>query len=432
MRSPTVSTKLQRIATQAVDYPEDVFTNLAHLIDEDFLREAYHRTRKTSAPGIDRVTAQEYAEPLDENLRDLHERLRSGRYKAPPVERVWLDKEDGRKRPIGKPTFEDKIVQRAVAMLLGAIYEQDFQDFSYGFREGRSPHQALNELREQCLGKNIHWIIDADISGFFDSIDHDLLREAIRHRVNDGSILRLIGRWLKAGVSDGGDLTYPEAGSPQGGVISPVVSNIFLHYVLDEWFVREVQPRMKGRCFLLRFADDFVIGCEVEEDARRIMAVLPKRFARFRLTIHPQKTRLMGFRKPARRETADNGNGTFDFLGFTHYWTKSRPGTWVLKRRTAKKRARRAKQALWQWCRRNRHQPLKEQYAQLGQKLQGHYPYYSIRGNYRALESGLAFVRKAWRYWLSRRSRESYIPWDKFVRILKAFPLPRPRIIHQV
>jgi RNA-directed DNA polymerase len=424
--------KLQRIATQAIDYPEDVFTNLAHLIDADFLREAYHRTRKDSAPGIDRVTAQDYAEHLDESLRALYDRLRSGRYQVPPVERVWLDKEDGKKRPIGKPTFEDKIVQRAVAMLLGAIYEQDFQDFSYGFRAGRSPHQALNELREQCLGKNIHWIIDADISGFFDSLDHDLLREVIRQRVKDGSILRLIGKWLNAGVIEGSDLTYPETGSPQGGVISPMLSNIFLHDVLDEWFVRDVQPRMKGRCILLRYADDFVIGCEVEEDARRIMAVLPKRFARFRLTIHPQKTRLLEFRKPARRETAAHGNGTFDFLGFTHYWAQSRLGNWVLKRRTAKKRVRRAQQALWQWCRHNRHRPLKEQYQALCQKVRGHYQYYAIRGNYRALESLLASVRKAWRYWLSRRSRESYISWDKFERILKAFPLPRPRIIHQI
>jgi RNA-directed DNA polymerase len=432
MRSPTVSTKLQRLAAQAVEYPGDVFTNLAHLIDEDFLREAYHRTRKTSAPGIDRVTAQDYAEHLDENLRDLYDRMRSGRYQAPPVERVWLDKEDGSKRPIGKPTFEDKIVQRAVAMLLGAIYEQDFQDFSYGFREGRSPHQALSELREQCLGKNIHWIIDADISGFFDSLDHDLLREVLRQRVKDGSILRLIGKWLTAGVIEGSDLTYPEAGSPQGGVISPVLSNIFLHHVLDEWFVRDVQPRMRGRCFLLRFADDFVIGCEREDDAHRIMAVLPKRFARFRLTIHPQKTRLIAFGKPARRETAAKGNGTFEFLGFTHYWAKSRLGTWVLKRKTAKKRVRRAKQALWRWCRNNRHRPLKEQYQQLCPKLAGHYQYYSIRGNYRALESVFACVRKAWRYWLSRRSRESSIRWDKFERLLEVFPLPRPRIIHQV
>ena len=432
MRSPTVSTKLQRIAAQAVDYPEDVVTNLAHLIDEDFLREAYRRTRKDSAQGIDRVTAKEYAEHLDENLRDLHERLRSGRYTAPPVERVWLDKEDGRKRPIGKPTFEDKIVQRAVAMLLGAIYEPDFRDCSYGFRVGRSPHHALTELREQCVGKNINWIIDADLSGFFDSIDHGLLRDVLRQRVNDGSILRLIGKWLNAGVIEEGNLTYPEAGSPQGGGISPVLSNIFLHHVLDEWFVRDVQPRRKGRCFLIRFADDFVIGCELEDDARRLMSVLPKRVARFRLTIHPEKTRLIAFRKPVRRETAGTGNDTFEFLGFTQYWAKSRLGTWVLKRRTAKKRVRRAQKTLWQWCRTHRHRPLKEQYPQLCQKLQGHYQYYSIRGNYRALESVFAFVRKAWRYWLSRRSRTSSIPWDKFERILEVLPLPRPRIIHQV
>lgn len=432
MRSPTVSTKLQRIAEQAVNYPGDVFTNLAHLIDVDFLREAYRRTRKSSAPGIDRVTAQEYAENLDENLRDLYERVRNGRYLAPPVERVWLDKEDGKKRPIGKPTFEDKIVQRAVAMLLGAIYEQDFHGFSYGFREGRSPHHALAELRDQCVGKNISWIIDADISGFFDGIDHGLLRAVLRQRVNDGSILRLIGKWLAAGVIEDGELTYPESGSPQGGVISPVLSNIFLHHVLDEWFVHDVQPRMKGRCFLVRFADDFVIGCEREEDARRIMAVLPKRFARFRLTIHPQKTRQVAFGKPARRETAASGNDTFEFLGFTHYWAQSRLGNWVLKRRTAKKRLRRTKKALWQWCRRNRHRPLTEQYWALCQKVRGHYQYYAIRGNYRALESIVAFVRKAWHYWLSRRSRKSYIPWEKFERLLKVFPLPRPRIIHQV
>jgi len=430
--SPTVSMKLRRIAQQAVDYPEGGFRTLADLIDVDFLREAYRRTRKDSAPGIDRVTAQEYAEHLDEHLRDLHERLRSGRYQAPPVERVWLDKEDGRKRPIGKPTFEDKIVQRAVTMLLGASYEADFQDFSYGFREGRSPHQALNELRKQCLDKHLHWIIDADISGFFDSLDHSLLRDVLRRRVKDGSILRLIGKWLNAGVIDGGELTYPESGSPQGGVISPMLSNIFLHHVLDEWFVRDVQPRMKGRCVLLRFADDFVIGCEREADAQRIMSVLPKRFARYRLTIHPEKTKLIAFRKPARRETTDTGNDTFEFLGFTHYWAKSRLGDWVLKRKTAKKRARRAKKTLWQWCRVNRPRPLKEQYQQLGQKLQGHYQYYSIRGNYRALESVFEFVRTAWRYWLSRRSRESYIRWDKFERLLAVFPLPRPRIIHQV
>jgi len=431
-RPQTVSTELQRIAQQAVDYPDDVFTTLGQLIDVDFLREAHRRTRKDRAPGIDRVTAKEYAEHLDENLQDLHERLRSGRYIAPPVERVWLEKEDGSQRPIGKPAFEDKIAQRAVAMLLGAVYEQDFHDFSYGFRNGRSPHQALRELREQCRSMNIGWVVDADVSGYFDSIDHRLLREVIKQRVNDGRILRLIGKWLNAGVVEDGELTYPESGSPQGGVISPVLSNIYLHHVLDEWFVRDVQPRMKGRCFLIRFADDFVIGCELEGDARRIMSVLPKRFSRFRLTIHPKKTRLISFGKPARRETTDRGNGTFDFLGFTHYWAKSRLGNWVIKRQTAKKRIRRAKRTLWQWCRDNRHLRQMEQYAKLCQKIRGHFQYYAIRGNYRALESFYEFACKAWRYWLSRRSRESYIPWDKFHRMLEVTPLPQPRIIHEV
>ena len=283
MRSPTVTPKLQRIAAQAARDPDRVFTTLAHLIDEDFLREAYRHTSKSSAPGIDGVTAQQYAEHLDENLRDLHERLRSGRYQAAPVERVWIEKDDGGQRPIGKPTFEDKIVQRAVAMLLEAIYEQDFYDGSYGFRQGRSPHEALHELRERCMTEGIGWIVDADVSGYFDSIDRTRLREVLRQRVNDGRILRLIGKWLRAGVMEEGALTHPETGVVQGGVISPVLANIFLHHVLDAWFEREVQPRMKGRCFLIRFADDFVIGCELEADARKIMAVLPKRFARFGL-----------------------------------------------------------------------------------------------------------------------------------------------------
>ena len=247
LRSPTVTTKLQRLAEQAARDPERVCTTLAHLIDEDFLREAYRRTSKSSAAGIDGVTAQQYAEHLEENLRDLHDRLRSGRYQAAPVVRVWIEKEDGGQRPIGKPAFEDKIVQRAVAMLLEAIYEQDFTDSSYGFRPGRSPHTALRAVRTQCVTEGIGWIVDADVSGFFESIDRTQLRLILRQRVNDGSILRLIGKWLRAGVIDGG---------VQGGVISPVLANVVLHHVLDAWFVQEVQPRLKGRSFLTRFADD--------------------------------------------------------------------------------------------------------------------------------------------------------------------------------
>ncbi len=403
LRSPTVTPKLQRLAAQAAHDPDRVFTTLAHLIDTDFLREAYRQTSKSSAAGIDGVTAQQYAEHLEENLRDLHERLRSGRYQAAPVERVWIEKDDGGQRPIGKPTFEDKIVQRAVAMLLEAIYEQDFYDGSYGFRPGRSPHDALQELRERCMTEGIGWIVDADVSGYFDSIDRTRLREVLRHRVNDGRIMRLIGKWLRAGVWEEGVLNHPETGVVQGGTISPVLANIFLHQVLDEWFEHEVQPRLKGRSFLIRFADDFVIGCELEADARKIMAVLPKRFARYGLTIHPTKTALIAFRKPAGHSGATPRNGTFDFLGFTHYWAISRRGFWVIKRRTARKRFRRTKKSLWRWCRAHRHAPLKDQYHMLCLKLRGHFRYYGIQGNFRLLEEVLRSAEKAWRYWLSRR-----------------------------
>jgi group II intron reverse transcriptase/maturase len=451
LSSQTVSTKLRKIAMQAVEHPDRVFTTLAHLIDVEFLREAYRRTRKSGAPGVDGVTAKEYAANLEDNLRDLHDRLRNQRYKASPVERTWIEKEDGRQRPIGKPTFEDKIVQRAVVMLLEQIYETDFHDFSYGFRKGRSPHQALRVLRERCMGMKLGWIIDADVSGFFDSICHRKLFDILRRRVNDGSILRLIGKWLNAGVLDGGNLTHPETGTPQGGVVSPMIGNVFLHHVLDDWFVSEVEPRMKGRVFLIRFADDFVVGCEREDDARRIMDVLPKRFDRFGLTIHPEKTKLIAFGKPPRATTTrpprvdpndgsganpspgpSRGNGTFDFLGFTHYWARSRRGYWVIKRKTARKRLRRTKKALWQWCRDHLHYPVKVQHLKLCQKLRGHFQYFGITSNFQQLVSVRAFTRKAWRYWLSRRNRKRTMTWDRFQKLLDVFELPQPRIIHRI
>ena len=361
-RSQPISTQIQEIAKQAIEYPEMVFTTLAHRIDVEWLRGAYRQTNKSSAAGIDGITAAEYAANLDENLRNLHQCVVNGQYKAPPVERVWLDKEDGRKRPIGKPTFEDKIVQRAVVMLLEPIYEQEFYDFSYGFRKGHSAHQALHETREACRQENINWIIDADVSRFFDELGHDQLRGFIKRRVNDGGIMRLIGKWLNAGVMEEGKLTYAEKGSPQGGVISPLAANIFLHYVLDEWYEQEVKPRLKGRSFLVRFADDFIIGCELESDARRVMEVLPKRFERYGLTIHPEKTKLVKFGKPPKKEQPGSKNETFDFLGFTHYWAKSRRGYWVIKRKTARKRQRRSIKSLCQWCKQNRHLPIEEQY----------------------------------------------------------------------
>ncbi len=430
-RSQTISTKLQKIAEQASSHPEMVFTTLAHLIDVDFLREAYNRTRKNAAAGVDGVTAAEYGANLEENLRDLYERMRSGRYIAPPVKRTWLDKDGAGKRPIGEPTFEDKIAQRAEVMLLGAIYEQDFHDFSHGFREGHSQHQALQQLWQQCTRMNIGWIVDADVSGFFDNLDHSWLRRIIEQRVNDGGVLRLIGKWLKAGVLEEEVVTYPEKGTPQGAVISPLLSNIFLHHVLDDWFVREVQPRLKGRCFLIRYADDFVIGCEWEEDARRVMNVLPRRFGRFGLTIHPEKTVLTRFSRPKGRGNSATGRGTFDFLGFTHYWAKSRRGSWVIKRKTRKKSLRRFLKALWVWLRRNRHLSLKEQHKMLCIKLRGHYQYYGVIGNIRLLSKVVHQARRYWRYWLSRRSHKAFKNWGKYVdSILNKFALPEPRIYH--
>jgi group II intron reverse transcriptase/maturase len=429
--SQTVSTKLQRIAEQAQSYPETAFTTLGHLIDVDFLREAHKHTRKDAAPGIDGVTAKQYAENLEENLRELHQRIREQRYRAQPVKRVWLEKEDGSKRPIGIPAYEDKIVQRAVTMLLEAVYEQDFHDFSHGYRRGHSPHQALDELRRQCMEMNINWIVDVDVCGFFDNLDREKLREIMRQRVNDGGIIRLIGKWLNAGVIDGEDLNYPERGTPQGSVISPILANVFLHHVLDDWFVREVKPRMKGRVFLIRYADDAVIGCELEEDARRIMTVLPKRFGRFGLTVHPKKTKLVRFEKP-KGDGPGNGGETFDFLGFTHYWARSRRGYWVIKRRTAKTRVSRTMKAFWRWCRENRHMPVPKQHSKLSRWLRGHYQYYAIRGNYQALERTYEQVRRAWRYWLSRRSHKGKITWERYEELWKTIPLPRPRIIHAI
>ncbi len=314
---------LVRIEMLADANPSLVFTSLAHRIDLSLLRKSFRQLRKNKSTGVDKVTAKEYAKNHDKNLYNLYQRLRRGQYAASPVKRIWVEKEDGKKRPIGIPALEDKIVQKAVATILGVLYKPIFHDFSHGFRTGHSQHRAIHELREKCIRLNINWIVSADITGLFDNIDHSLLREILRLRVKDSGIIRLIGKWLNAGVAEGGEIIYPEKGTPQGGVISPVLSNIFLHYVLDDWYVKQVQPRMKGKCFLIRFADDFIMGFQKEADAKRIMEVLPKRFNRFKLHLHPEKTQLIPFGKPPR---SGKPKGTFDFLGFTFYWGKSLKG----------------------------------------------------------------------------------------------------------
>ena len=428
-----VSTQQQRIAELARQHPEVSFTSLNHHLDVDWLREAYRRLRKSSAPGYDRQTVAEYGRDLASNLPSLLERAKSGTYFAPPVQRVHIPKGMGREtRPIGIPTTEDKLLQRAVAMLVEPLYEQDFFDCSYGFRPGRSAHGALSSLWDQSTDQEIKWILDVDISKFFDTLDHAHLRSFLQHRVRDGVITRLIGKWLNAGgVLEEGAVHHPDEGTPQGGSLSPLLSNVYLHYVLDQWFAQDVKPRLRGRGFMTRFADDVVMGFELQEDVQRVWNVLPKRFGKYGLTIHPEKTRLVPFGRPYGR--GGNPPGTFDFLGFTHYWGKSRRGQWVIMRKTARQRLSRGLKRIAQWCRRNRHRPVAEQHRKLCQKLRGHFAYYGMTGNSLWVRKFRQGAVKSWRKWLHRRSRSSTdMPWDRFNRLLQRYRLPPARVVHSI
>ena len=432
-----VSTRCQRIAELARQSPQMGFTSLAHHIDSRWLYEAYCRTRADGATGVDGQTAADYAAHLGDNLRSLLERAKSGTYRAPPVRRVHIPKGTGPEtRPIGIPTFEDKVLQRAVLLALEPIYEQDFLDCSYGFRPGRSAHQALDALWRQTMGMGGGWVVEVDIRKFFDTLDHARLRELLRRRIRDGVLLRLIGKWLNAGVLEDGQVSYPSEGTPQGGVISPLLANVYLHHVLDEWFEREVKPRLQGRAFLIRYADDFVIGFACEADARRVLDVLPKRFGKYGLTLHPDKTRLVAFRPPGpcpgTGPSAGPQPGTFDLLGFTHYWARSRQGNWVVKRRTAASRFRRALRMIAQWCRLHRHVPIPEQHRTLSQKLRGHCAYYGITGNGEALRRFRDAVQRIWQKWLSRRSWAGRLSWDAFNALRQRYPLPRALAVHSV
>ena len=424
----TISTKQARIATLAKQRSGMAFRSLAHHMDIEWLREAFRRTRKDGAVGIDGQTAEEYAENLEENLQSLLGRAKSGLYRAPPVRRVHIPKGDGSKtRPIGIPTFEDKILQRAVSMLIEPIYEQDFYDFSYGFRPHRSAHDALEALHECLWSMGGGWVLDVDIKSFFDTLRHEELRNLLRQRVVDGVVVRLIGKWLRAGVLEDGAVRHSRTGCPQGGVISPLLSNLYLHEVIDKWWVEDVLPRMRGRAFMVRYADDLVMVFSDRGDAERVQEVLPQRVARFGLTLHPEKTRLVRFRRP-RRDGGGPSSGSFDFLGFTHYWSRSRRGRWVPKRKTAKGRFSRGLSALNEWMRRVRHRPVGEQAKGLSRKLAGHFNYYGIRGNSAAISRFAYEARRRWWKWLGRRSQRARLDWPKFNRLLQRYPLPPARL----
>lgn len=418
-------TKFRLIANKAKENPEEVFTSLAHHLTEEYLETSFGKLRKKAAYGEDKVSYADYQSNLQTNIKSLHYRLRTQQYRAPNIRRVWIDKDGSKQRPLGISTIEDKIVQRAVTDLLSLIYENDFYDFSYGFRPKRSAHQALVYLRDQCMRWKIRWIIDADIQNCFDKFNHQVLRELLSKRIKDKSIMRLINQWLKAGVVDGKSMHRNTEGTPQGNIISPLLSNIYLHYVLDQWLDKTVRPLLKGECFIVRYADDFVIGFEYQDDAEKLMLTLPKRMNKFSLTIHPEKSKLFEFVPENKSKER-----TLDFLGFTHYWTKSQNGKFIIKRKTSKKGQKKSIKRLADSCRYNRHKRLKEQYQLLCSKLRGLYQYYGVRGNFIFLAKLYRQAFLLWFKWLNRRSQHNSYTMAGYQMLLKHFSLPKPKIIH--
>ena len=428
----SMSLKLHRVAERARQDPHTRFHSLAHLLDVEALRRSFSRIDSRVAVGQDGVSKAMYAQELETNLRTLHERLKTGRYRHRPIRRVHIPKGDGKTRPIGVSCIEDKIVQGALCEVLSSVYEQDFLDCSYGFRPKRSAHDALGAVDRMAFGGRSCWVLEADIRTFFDSLDRTKLKEILQQRIADGALLRLIGKCLHVGVLDGEEFLRPDEGTVQGSSISPLLGNVYLHHVLDKWFEDVVAPRLKGPAQLVRYADDFVIGFRRKEDAETVLGLLRCRFEAYGLTLHPDKTRVVAFGRPPRSQTRGKGPGTLDFLGFTLYWRRSRTGRWVscLKTRTA--RYRKALKAIHEWCRSHRHLPLAEQHAGLSRRLRGHFNYFGVQSNSRRLHQLREQARRIWFKWLRRRSqRKGRLTWAWYERYLRIYPLPPARITVQ-
>lgn len=428
----SIKTRLQRIGRKAKESPDLVFTSIAHNIDLVLLWEALWGTRKDGAVGIDGVTWKAYKSNGQENLKDLLERFKSGSYKAPPGKRAYIPKADGKRRPIAISALEDKVLQRAVVMATEAVYEQDFYDFSYGFRPGRSSHQALKDVTQSLKETQGGWVLEVDVKGFFDAIDHRRLREILDLRMRDGVIRRMIDKWLRAGVLEEGEVNHSASGTPQGGVASPLLANIYLHEVLDKWFVEMVKPRLKGWSRIFRYADDFILIFEKESDARRVEEVVAKRFAKYHLEVHPDKTRLIDFRHPEAKSNGEQREpGSFDFLGFTFHWTQAQKSKrWFIRRKTAKKKLKLAFAKMTDWCRKNRHRPFREQAKTMAAKLRGHYAYYGIYGNSKSIREFRYQAIRIWKKWLSRRSQKRTLNWKGMGGMVERARLPPARIVH--
>jgi group II intron reverse transcriptase/maturase len=399
---------------------------LSHLLDVDALRRAYGRIRANAAVGVDGVTKEGYGDHLEENLRDLHQRMKEMRYRHQPIRRVHIPKSNGKTRPIGVSTTEDKIVQDSLRELLEAIYEQDFLDCSYGFRPGRRAHDALRALDRAVYRGMARYVFEADIVSFFDRLDRKKLKELLEKRIADKPLMRLIGKCLHVGVLDGEELETPELGTTQGSTLSPLLANVYLHHALDLWFETEMKPQLAGKAILVRYCDDFVIGLERREDAVRVGEAVRGRLGQFGLELHPDKTRLVDFGRPGPDDTG-KGPGTFDFLGFTHYWRRSREGRWHMAHKTSVSRLQRTKKAVADFCRSHRHEPVQEQHRALVVRIQGHFNYFGVQGNTKCLTLLLEAAKRAWHKWLNRRSQRATINWERFNALLRVMPLPAPK-----
>ena len=421
-----MSTGELQIAERARKHKGEALHSLHHFIDNALLEESYRQQNKNSAAGVDGENWYEFGKEAMVRIPELLRKFKAGEYRAPKIRRVYISKGDGGQRPLGINTVEDKVLQGGVRKILEPIYEEDFKDFSYGFRPRRSAHQAVRYMYEEVVNKGIRYIIDADLKNYFGSIPHGLLREFIARRVKDGVIRKMIDKWMKAGVFENGQVTYPEEGTPQGGLVSPLLSNIYLHYVLDEWFSEQIQPILKGQSFIVRYADDFILGFANKHDAMRVMEVLPKRFGKYQLTLHPDKTKLIDLECERGK-----GDRSFDFLGFTHYKGLSRKGKLVLKRKTSSKKLTKAITQTEDWIKQNCHRRLKELITELNAKLRGHYSYYGITFNYKGIDSYYEQIKRILHKWLNRRGGRRKWNWEKFnALITKWLPLVRPKIYH--
>lgn len=426
-----VGTKLRRIATKARTEKEFKFTSLYHLMNEELLRECFSGIESDRAAGIDRVTKEEYARELEGNLKRLLERLHQMAYRPQPVRRVYIPKPGTNKqRPLGIPSLEDKLVQKALVRILEAIYEEDFIEESYGFRPGRGCHDALRRLTQAVEEEGTNYIVEADIKGFFDNVEHDWMRKFVEHRIQDKRILRMIVRFLRAGVIEEGKWRASDGGTPQGGSISPLLANIYLHYVLDLWFKKRYRKSCRGKARLIRYADDFVVCFQNREDAKRFAEELKERLGQFGLEVEPTKTKVLEFGKNAARNARARGERpeTFDFLGFTHYAGKARDGRFRIKRVTSGKKYRAKLAGMKEWLKKERNKPLKKLMAEVGAKLNGHYQYYGVTDNYRAVSRYREEVKKMVLKWLNRRSQRRSFNAKEYKKLLERFPLPKPRI----